>query len=269
MVMWKWEADGDAKAVIVMIHGALEHHRRYGWLIEAWRSSGFHVLMGDLPGHGMTTRASRGHIDTFDDYILEVKEWVEAAYEFDLPVFLLGHSMGGLVAIRMLQEERVEIAGLILSSPCLGLINYPSKMLDMLSHGLNVLVPAMRMSPGLTVEMATRNEDVRAVDANDSLYLTKVSIRWYRELIAAMEQAFENMGKVQDVPTLLVQGGDDRIVDKRSVKEWFNNAPLSEKRYKEWPNCYHEVFNEPEREEVFDYAHDFVISQLKAIGYVY
>ncbi|MFT9601147.1 alpha/beta hydrolase, partial [Mesobacillus sp.] len=85
----------------------------------------------------------------------------------------------------------------------------------------------------------------------------------------AMEQAFENMGKVQDVPTLLVQGGDDRIVDKRSVKEWFNNAPLSEKRYKEWPNCYHEVFNEPEREEVFDYAHDFVISQLKAIGYVY
>ena len=269
MVMWKWEADGDAKAVIVMIHGALEHHRRYGWLIEAWRSSGFHVIMGDLPGQGMTTRANRGHIDSFDEYILEVKEWVEAAYEFDLPVFLLGHSMGGLVAIRMLQEERVEIAGLILSSPCLGLVNYPSKMLDMLSHGLNVLVPTMRMSPGLTVEMATRNEDVRAVDANDALYITKVSIRWYRELIAAMEQAFENMSKVQDVPTLLLQGGDDKIVDKRSVQEWFNNAPLSEKRYKEWPNCYHEVFNEPEREEIFDYAHDFVISQLKAIGYVY
>ena len=142
-------------------------------------------------------------------------------------------------------------------------------MLDMLSHGLNVIVPTFRISPGLSVEMATRNEDVRAVDANDSLYITKVSVRWYRELVAAMEQAFENIDKVQDVPTLLVQSGDDQIVDKRSVKEWFNHAPLSEKRYKEWPKCFHEVFNEPEREEVFDYAHDFVISQLKAIGYVY
>ena len=267
--MWKWEAEGDAKAVIVMIHGAMEHHQRYGWLIEMWRSSGFHVIMGDLPGQGMTTRANRGHINSFDEYIIEVKEWLQAAYDFDLPVFLLGHSMGGLVAIRMLQEERFELAGVILSSPCLGLVSSPSKMLDMLSHGINMIMPTLRMPSGLTVEMATRNEDVRAVDLNDPLYITKVSIRWYRELVAAMELAFENMDKVQDVPTLLIQGADDRIVDKRSVKEWFNHAPLSEKRYKEWPKCYHEVFNEPEREEVFDYALDFVMSQLKAIGYIY
>ena len=55
--MWKWEAEGEAKAVVVMVHGAMEHHRRYGWLIEMWRLSGFHVIMGDLPGQGMTTRA--------------------------------------------------------------------------------------------------------------------------------------------------------------------------------------------------------------------
>jgi lysophospholipase len=269
MVMWKWEAEGDAKAVIVMVHGALEHHRRYGWLIEMWRSSGFHVIMGDLPGQGLTTRINRGHIDSFDEYLLEVKEWISAAYEFDLPVFLLGHSMGGLIAIRMLQEEKMSLAGVILSSPCVGLVNYPSKILNMLSHGLNVILPTFRMSPGLTVEMATRNEDVKMADLNDSLYITKVSVRWYRELVASMELAFENIGKVQDVPVLLMQAGDDIIVDKTSVKEWFNHVPLSEKRYKEWPKCYHEIFNEPEREEVFEYARDFVMSQLKAIGYVY
>lgn len=267
--MWKWEADGEAKAVIVMIHGALEHHRRYGWLIEMWRSSGFHVIMGDLPGQGMTTRVNRGHIDSFDEYINEVRDWIEAAYDFDLPVFLLAHSMGGLVAIRLLQEEHMDIAGVILSSPCLGLVNYPSKMMEMLSHGINVIMPTLRMSPGLTVEMATRNEDVRQADQNDSLYITKVSVRWYRELISAIELAYENMDKLQDVPMLVMQGGDDKIVNKHSVLEWFNHAPLSEKRYKEWPKCYHEVFNEPEREEVFAYALDFVISQLKAIGYVY
>ncbi|PLR98222.1 alpha/beta hydrolase [Bacillus sp. T33-2] len=267
--MWKWEAEGEAKAVIVMVHGALEHHRRYGWLIEMWRSSGFHVIMGDLPGQGLTTRANRGHIDSFDEYLNEVKDWVHAAYEFELPVFLLGHSMGGLVAIRLLQEANLNLAGVILSSPCLGLVAAPSKFKYMLSHILNVFMPAFRMPAGITVDMATRNQDVRDADANDSLYVTKVSVRWYRELAAAMKLAFASLDKVRDVPMLLMQAGDDRIVNKHAVKEWFNQAPQSEKRYKEWPKCYHEIFNEPEREEVFEYAKDFVLSQLKAIGYAY
>jgi lysophospholipase len=98
--------------------------------------------------------------------------------------------------------------------------------------------------------------------------VTKISVRWYRELAAAMKQAFLDLGKTQDIPMLVMQGGDDKIVNKTTVKEWFNHVPLSEKRFKEWPKCYHEIFNEPEREEVFEYAKDFVLSQLKAIGYI-
>lgn len=266
--MWKWEAEGEARAVVVIIHGAMEHHRRYGWLIEMWRLSGFHVIMGDLPGQGMTTRANRGHIDSFDEYIFEVKEWIQAAYQFDLPVFLIGHSMGGLIAIRLLQEERLNIAGAILTSPCLGLMTPPSNILNMLSLGLNVIIPGLRLNSGLTVEMATRNQEVRDADKNDSLYVTKVSIRWFRELNEAMKQAFENIEKIQDVPIFVMQGGDDKIVNKQAVKNWFNIVPLSEKRFKEWPKLYHEIFNEPEREEVFEYAKDFFLSQLKLLGYI-
>jgi len=266
--MWKWEAEGEAKAVIVMVHGAMEHHRRYGWLIEMWRTSGFHVIMGDLPGQGMTSRANRGHIDSFEDYIYEVKDWIQAAYRYDLPVFLLGHSMGGLIAIRLLQQDKLNVAGVILSSPCLGLVNPPSKFLNFLSKGLNVVFPALRMNSGLTVEMATRNQDVREADSNDTLYVTKVSIRWYRELVENIKEAFLQIEGTQDVPMLVMQGGDDKIVRKEHVKEWFNRAPLSEKRFKEWPKCYHEIFNEPEREEIFEYAKDFFNSQLKSIGYI-
>ncbi|PLR79444.1 phospholipase [Bacillus sp. V3-13] len=266
--MWKWEAEGEAKAVIVMVHGAFEHHRRYGWLIEMWRLSGFHVIMGDLPGQGMTTRSRRGHIDSFDEYLTVVKDWIEAAYQFNLPVFLVGHSLGGLISIKLLQEEELNIAGVILSSPCLGLVEYPSKMLNMISLGLNFILPALRIESGLTVEMATRNDDVRDADLNDSLYVTKVSIRWYREMMRAMKEVFENMEATQDIPMLVMQAGNDKIVNKANVKDWFNQVPLSEKRFKEWPNCYHEIFNEPERDDVFEYAKDFVISQLKVIGYL-
>lgn len=267
--MWKWEADGEAKAVIVMIHGAFEHHGRYGWLIEKWRKDGFHIIMGDLPGQGMTSRTNRGHIDSFEDYLLECKHWILAAYEFNLPVFLFGHSMGGLIAIRMLQEEQLNLAGIILSSPCLGLMNQPKKSADLFTRVLNLVSPSFKVSSGISLEQVTRNVDVREADANDNLYIKKVSVRWYRELDQAMDQAFENIEQTFDIPLLLMQAGEDLVVDKKAVKEWFNHVPLSEKRFKEWPDCYHEIFNEPEREEVFEYAKDFVISQLKAIGYVY
>ena len=266
--MWKWEAEGEAKAVIVIVHGAMEHHGRYGWLVEMFRLSGFHVVMGDLPGQGMTTRTSRGHIDSFDEYTIEIKDWIQAAYSFELPVFLLGHSMGGLASIRLLQKEKLRIAGLILSSPCLGLVHYPSKLLNTVSILLNKVSPRLRINSGLTIEMATRNAEVREIDSNDTLYITKVSVRWYRELQFAMKLAFEDIAKSQDLPLLLMQGGGDLVVDKKMVKSWFNMVPLSEKRYKEWPDCYHEIYNEPEREEIFEYTKDFIISQLKAIGYL-
>ena len=266
--MWKWEAEGKAKAVIVIVHGAMEHHGRYGWLIEMFRLAGFHVVMGDLPGQGMTTRTRRGHIDSFDEYLVEIKDWVQAAYSFDLPVFLLGHSMGGLASIRLLQKEKLKVAGLILSAPCLGLVKYPSKVMGAFSVILNKVVPTLRIPSGLTIDMATRNEEVIEIDCNDTLYITKISVRWYRELISAMKQAFEETSKSQDLPLLLMQGGGDLVVDKKMVKSWFNMVPLSEKRYKEWPECYHEIFNEPEREEIFEYTKDFIISQLKAIGYL-
>jgi len=266
--MWKWEAEGAAKAVIVIIHGAMEHHGRYKWLVQMWRSSGYHVVMGDLPGQGITSRASRGHIDSFDEYLDEVKIWIEAAYEYSLPVFLLGHSMGGLVAIRLLQEEEWDIAGVILSSPCLGLKKQPPKMMKAISPGLNIVFPTYKVDSGLSPDLVTRNPEVRESDLNDSLYVTKISVRWYSELTQSMKDAFEEIGDLQDVPLLLMQGGDDQVVDKKMVREWFNYTLQSEKQFKEWPNLYHEIFNEPEREDVFNYALGFVETRLKILGYV-
>jgi lysophospholipase len=266
--MWKWEADESPKAVIVMVHGAMEHHGRYSWLIEMWRSSGYHVIMGDLPGQGMTTRSQRGHIGSFDEYIIEIKDWVQTAYQFEVPIFLLGHSMGGLAVIRTLQEEKLKVAGVILSSPCLGLVHYPSKILSSLSLGLNKIAPEIRFKSPITIQMSTRNEEIMESAVNDTLYITKISVRWYRELIKAMKLAFINMSKIPDVPLLVLQGGDDKIVSKSSVSEWFNQVHLSEKQYKEWSKCYHELFNEPEREEVFNYARNFVENRLRLIGYI-
>ncbi|MBS2970133.1 alpha/beta hydrolase [Metabacillus sp. KIGAM252] len=258
--MWKWEADRP-KGVIVMIHGAAEHHRRYKWLIENWRCAGYNVIMGDLPGQGTSTRR-RGHIQSFNEYINELSLWLTEADKYDLPLFLLGHSMGGLIAIRALQEKEHKLAGVILSSPCLGLIHKPNRALDVLSKGLNVVYPGLLMNSNLSIEMATRNKSVIEIDENDPLYVTKVSVRWYRELLHAIDQANGKQHKFPDIPVLLMQGGDDKIVDKNAVKSWFNRLDATEKAYKEWKGFYHEIFNEPERDQVFKMAHAFAENHL-------
>jgi lysophospholipase len=261
--MWQWEAE-NAKGVIVMVHGAAEHHGRYKWLIEMWRSEGYHVIMGDLPGQGTTSRRDRGHIERFDVYIEAVEEWYKEALAYHLPIILLGHSMGGLTVIRAMQEKHFKVKCLVLSSPCLGVAEKtaPSPILDTASKVLNVLTPSLRMNMGITPSMATRNKEVIELDSNDSLYITKVSIRWFRELIHATQLAFINIEKLPDLPILMMQGGDDKIVNPQKGKEFFDLLPLTDKTYKEWHGLYHEIFNEPERDKVFEYTKRFVETQL-------
>ncbi|MFD3448716.1 alpha/beta hydrolase [Microbacteriaceae bacterium 4G12] len=253
--MWSWEAE-NAKAVMIMVHGAMEYHGRYGALGDLWTHNGFHVVMGDLPGHGMASR-KRGHIDQFDEYIEEVKLWVKEAQRYQLPIFLFGHSMGGLVVIRLLQETRMNVQGVILSSPCLGVQSAPSAPLRALSKVLNIVAPKMQFTSPLTVEMATNNREIQDSMENDSLYLRKVSVRWYSELVKAVKIAHEKIDEFPDVPILLMQACEDQIVDKLSVRKWFDGLQISDKHYKEWDHCYHELFSEDDREQIFSYAKYF------------
>jgi lysophospholipase len=254
--MWKWLAERPV-ASIVMIHGACEYHGRYKWLIEMWRTSGYNVIMGDLPGQGTSTRA-RGHIHSFKEYIDEVSLWVEEAEKLEKPVFLLGHSMGGLIAITWYNENQSSpVKGIILSSPCLGLQVKVNKFLDFTSKGLNKVLPALRMDSGLTIDMATRNQEVIDADSNDSLYITKVSVRWYRELVKAIAETDKPTEAFVNIPLLVMQAGEDKVVDKTMVVKWFNQLKSHQKTYREWEGLYHEIFNEPEREEVFQAARNF------------
>ncbi|MFC7393550.1 alpha/beta hydrolase [Scopulibacillus cellulosilyticus] len=265
--MWAWETKNVPKGVIVIVHGSGEHHGRYQWLRDQWLNAGFHVVMGDLPGHGKSP-SKKGHIESFNEYINSIEFWVKDGKKFQLPLFLLGHSLGGLSIIRMLQEKRIHVQGVVLSSPCLGLTFPFPALLKKTGYLLNEIAPELLIPTKRSAgnKKATRNEEVLKRDAEDPLMLTKISARWYWELETAMEEAFQNIDKFPDLPMLILQAGDDKIVNKHSVKEWFDSLNIKNKTYKEWPGLYHEIFNEPERKTVFQHALTFIENNMSSGG---
>ncbi|UJW58708.1 alpha/beta hydrolase [Bacillus sp. A116_S68] len=262
--MWRWEATSkEAKGVFVVVHGAGEYHVRYKWITERLNEFGFHVILGDLPGQG-TTEGRKGHVKSFNDYIKAVSGWLNEAKKYGLPVILLGHSMGGLISTRTLMEMREEKLPqmVILSSPCFGLFNKTPINKKILSLALNRVTPGLRFPSGLETGSGTRDPLMRERDATDHLLIKKVSVRWYRELDKAMKIAHDNTERFPELPLLVMQGGDDRIVDKFKVKEWFNQVDLKDKYYKEWEGLYHEVLNEPEKNHVLAHMLGFVTMNL-------
>ncbi|MCD5325044.1 MULTISPECIES: alpha/beta hydrolase [Pontibacillus] len=247
----------DAKGIIVIVHGAFEHSGRYNDLANRWVSEGYEVVYGDLPAHG-NHEGIKGHIDHFEEYLEEIASWINEAMKSNLPIFLLAHSMGGLAAIRLLEENELPLKAVVLSSPGLGIKNPPPKPLQVVAKGLNVVVPKLQLNGNLNPEHVTRNVDVLKRDQGDRLMLKKVSVRWYKEFEKGIERAFNKIDTYQDVPTLVMQAGDDKIVNKEATLKWFNSLHIHEKFYKEWEGLYHEIFNDPEKEDVFHYAKSFV-----------
>jgi lysophospholipase len=261
--MWKWEAEGQPKAVVAIVHGAYEHHNRYAWLIQKLRNSNFHVVMGDLPGHGAQTSRNI-HDEKFATYTEYVKELLKIGIVDGLPLFIMGHGLGATLVMRVLQTEDIICAGVIFSSPWLQLDHQPSKYAGVLTK----LSSSMKINHNINVELLTRNYDFYIEARDDKNFSSMVTAGWYKELQNYMKTVNQHEGTIRNVPVLLHAGGHDKITDITAAKNWLLKQQLTEFQYKEWPKLYHDVYQEPEQEEVFLYTESFMHSALRSLGYI-
>jgi len=246
-----WPVEG-AKAAVVLVHGQAEHCGRHEYAARALNARGYSVYAGDLPGHGRSG-GLRGHIDRFDDYVDTVADWIEDARrrEPGLPTFLLGHSVGGLIAARYVEtrSEAANLAGVVLTSPAFR-VRYPiPAWKTALSLKLDGLLPRLRMPTGLHKQRVTRNEEVVRATAADPLVVAVASIRFYNELLRAQAAALRDAERVR-LPLLLLHGGADEIIDPTVSLEFGRATASADRDVRLVPGLHHEIMNEPERDDV-------------------
>jgi len=262
--MWKWEAEGQPKAVVAILHSAYEHHRRYAWLIERFRNAGFHVVMGDLPGHGDASLSHAAHDTEFEKYDSYVRELITVGLSHNLPLFVVGHGLGATLIMNKIHSKEFSIAGAVLSSPWLHLVQTPPRTLT----GIGKIATNMKIKHELPLKQLTRNFEVYKLEKDDPLYLPVVTSSWYHELQSLMKTTAQAKNLEIGFPVLMHTAERDKIIDPKYAVRWLQSQQMREFQYKEWKNCFHDLFQEPEREYIFLYTEAFINNTLRSLGYI-
>jgi acylglycerol lipase len=232
-------------AVVLIVHGINEHSGRYEHVGVRMAAANLAVVGYDHRGFG-GSGGPRGYVDRFDQYVDDVEDRLAEVTAAGRPVVLLGHSMGGLIALSYVLTRSPKPDLLVLSSPALG--TGASWWIKALARPASRLVPWLRLPSPFPSSYLSRDPAVCEAFDTDPLVEHKTSARLGYELLAAMEARRSEIESL-DVPTLVLHGSDDKLVPTIS-SEILEGLPGVERRVLD--GLRHEPFNEPEGANVVD-----------------
>jgi alpha-beta hydrolase superfamily lysophospholipase len=244
---------GEARAVLLIVHGLAEHTGRYLHVLDHFANAGFDCWAHDYRGHGQSP-GPRVHVRHFDEFLTDLAAARELVGEGqpDLPLFLVGHSQGGLIVLREALANPQGLEGIVVSSPFLGLHPEaaPPAALHMVANIVSTFAPKLMFSKVSEPSVLSRDPKVSEAFIADPLVSTTVSARWFTSVLRAHADTLARASTLT-VPALVMQSGDDLLADPAKTRSWASHAPAHLVEYVEWEGLYHEMFNEPEKEEVF------------------
>lgn len=254
------------RALMVIVHGIAEHSGRYAFLAERANARGLGVVSVDLRGHGHSP-GERSWVERFDDYLLDVDALLAKAQELGAgrPVFLMGHSMGGAIALRWLSQRRQSVAGLILSSAALKIGGDVPRLLVALAPLLSRWLPHLR---GTRIDPAVISRDAAAVAAyvGDPLVsLQAPPARTGAELLRTMA-VNRTAATGLTVPVYLFHGDADRLTDPAGSREICDLWGGPDRTLRLWPGSRHETLNDLDREAVAAELLTWVLARCRLPG---
>jgi alpha-beta hydrolase superfamily lysophospholipase len=253
----RWEPESNIRGAICLVHGLGEHSSRYRHWADKLTAAGYAVLAYDLRGHGKSG-GKRGHAASFDHHADDICTLVEHAGAFysEKPLFVYGHSLGGLLALFFLIQRQPDLNGAIVTSPGLETMANRQKAKVTAARILGSIAPRVSIANGLELDGLSRDPAVIKAYLNDPLVHNQITLGMGRDMFAAAEYVYEKASSIE-LPLLLMHGSEDRIT-YLSGTEKIAKTVSGECVFKVWDGFYHELHNEPEQNDVFDYLREWL-----------
>ena len=245
-----WAPETSPRAMILVVHGLGEHSARYQYLASYFVAHDYVVGALDLNGHGYSG-GRPGYVEAFTDYEDDLALFHGVMVERfpRVPVFLLGHSMGGLVSCCYLRAAQDRFSGAMLSGAAVITSQQPGAIEMWLIRLLSAVIPRLgltRLDPG----GVSRNPDEVTKYAEDPLvYHGALSARLLHEFFGSMQSLQASAGKIH-IPLLIMHGGEDAMVAPEGSQLLHERVSSDDKTLVLYPGLYHEIFNEPEKDQV-------------------
>jgi len=245
-----WLPENEPRAVLLIVHGLAEHSGRYGNLVNHFVPMGYAVYGIDHLGHGKSD-GERVHVKRFNDYTNTLKGYFDMirAWQPRKPIFLVGHSMGGLISAVYLLDYQAELKGAVLSGPAIKIPSNVTPSTIFVGRILSAAIPKFGLL-ALEADGVSRDPAVVQAYVSDPLvHRGKMTARLAAEMLKAMQTVSAQAARIT-LPILVVQGSADRLVDPAGARMLYEAVNSVDKEIKIYDGFYHEVFNEPEHDKV-------------------
>lgn len=241
------------QAVIAFVHGQGEHMGRYRHVAEWFNKRGVAFLGFDQQGYGRS-EGKKGHAASLDVLLDDIGQLLEETHGrySGVPLFLYGHSMGGQLVLNYALRRTPRLSGLIATGPWIRLAFQAPAVKILAAKLLNKVIPSLTMPTNLATKFLSRDESVVHAYENDPLVHGMLSVAAAMSLLEGAGWLDRFSGPVT-LPVLLMHGGGDMITSPAATKA-FSDRIAGNTMHREWPGLYHEIHNEPEREEVFEFT---------------
>jgi len=258
-----WAPEKDPKAVVCLVHGLGEHIGRYAHVGAAFAAAGYALLGFDLRGHGKSG-GPRGHTPSLDAFFKDIDDFVADAEKRypSAPRFLYGHSLGGLLSLSYGLSHKMNVRGMIVSSPGLRTAIHEQKMKLMLAKILGTIAPTITLPSELVAAHISRDPQVVDTYVKDPLVHDKITTGFGRAGLEATDIVFKNAAQFP-VPLLLAYCSEDKIAFPRGSEEFAHLAPQGLVTLKRYEGLYHEPHNEPEKAQVLKDYIQWLDTQVK------
>ena len=259
-----WLPKNEPKAILLVVHGLAEHSGRYINIANHFVPMGYAVYGIDHIGHGKSD-GKRVYIEQFQDYIQTIKIYFDMIrdWQTEKPIFMIGHSLGGLITTAYLLKYEKELSGAILSGPAIKMPDisqitiYTGKILSLILPRIGLL----QLNP----DGVSRDPAVIDTYINDPLvYTGKITARLGAEMLKNMQEVTKHASNI-GLPIMIMQGSDDKLVNPDGAQLLYDLVASKDKTLKVYDGFYHELFNEPGHEQVINDIKIWLEAQLETI----